>query len=114
MSFICNYLKDTKKISDKINVNLLKKLINLISILKKKRGRFFFGNSGSASYSSLIVNNFKKMLNIFQTNQIEYQIIRVTEDLIKKFPLINYNFFKYSSDNFEMFRLDSLKPTFKI
>jgi hypothetical protein len=115
MSYICNYLKDIKKITDKININSLEKLINLISILQKKRRRFFFlRNSGSASNSSPIVNNFKKILNIFQENQIESQIIIVIEDLIKKFSSISYNFFKYSSNNVEIFSFDLIKLKFKI
>lgn len=65
MNFTCSYLKETKNIIEKINLDSVEKLIDLIFAVKKNKGRIFFlGNGGSAANCSHAVNDFRKILGI--------------------------------------------------
>ena len=56
----------------------------------------------------------REIYNIYQANKINCHVITVTGDLIKKFPLLNYNLEKYSLDTVKGFRNDAVKSKFKI
>jgi transaldolase len=62
----------------------------------------------------LIWASTREIYNIYQSNKIKCHIITVTADLIKKFPLLNYNLEKYSLDTVKSFRSDAVKSKFKI
>jgi transaldolase len=62
----------------------------------------------------LIWASTREIYNIYQSNKIKCHIITVTADLIKKFPLLNYNLEKYSLDTVKSFRRDAVKSKFKI
>jgi len=65
MDFINNYLNETKKILGKLDLLEIKKIINLIKLVKKRGGRIFFlGVGGSAANSSHAVNDFRKIAGI--------------------------------------------------
>jgi D-sedoheptulose 7-phosphate isomerase len=65
MNFIKNYLNETIKIIEKIDIFKIKKIINLIKLVKKKKGRIFFiGVGGSAANASHAVNDFRKIVGI--------------------------------------------------
>jgi D-sedoheptulose 7-phosphate isomerase len=65
MNFIKNYLNETIKIIQKIDIFQIKKIINLIKLVKKKKGRIFFiGVGGSAANASHAVNDFRKIVGI--------------------------------------------------
>jgi D-sedoheptulose 7-phosphate isomerase len=65
MNFIKNYLNETIKIIEKIDIFQIKKIINLIKLVKKKKGRIFFiGVGGSAANASHAVNDFRKIVGI--------------------------------------------------
>lgn len=65
MKFIKNYLNEVNQICDKIDVSKLEKIIQIISDIKKKKGRIFFlGVGGSAGNCSHAVNDFRKLANI--------------------------------------------------
>ena len=65
MKFIKNYLNEVNQICDKIDVLKLEKIIQIISDIKKKKGRIFFlGVGGSAGNCSHAVNDFRKLANI--------------------------------------------------
>ena len=62
----------------------------------------------------LIWASTREIYNIYQSNKIKCHIITVTADLIKKFPLLNYNLEKYSLDTVKSFRSDAVKANYKI
>ena len=64
--------------------------------------------------SELIWASTREIYNIYQAHKIRCHIITVTGDLIKKFPLLNYNLEKYSLDTVKSFRDDAVKSKFKI
>ncbi len=65
MNFIKNYLNETIKIIQKIDIFQIKKIINLIKLVKKNKGRIFFiGVGGSAANASHAVNDFRKIVGI--------------------------------------------------
>ena len=65
MNFIKNYLNETIKIIKKIDIFQIKKIINLIKLVKKNKGRIFFiGVGGSAANASHAVNDFRKIVGI--------------------------------------------------
>jgi len=65
MNFIKNYLNETIKIIEKIDIFQIKKIINLIKLVKKNKGRIFFiGVGGSAANASHAVNDFRKIVGI--------------------------------------------------
>lgn len=62
----------------------------------------------------LIWASTREIYNIYQSSQIKCHIITVTADLIRKFPLLNYNLERYSLDTVKCFRSDAVKSKFKI
>jgi len=62
----------------------------------------------------LIWASTREIYNIYQSSQIKCHIITVTADLIRKFPLLNYNLERYSLDTVKSFRSDAVKSKFKI
>jgi transaldolase len=62
----------------------------------------------------LIWASTREIYNIYQSNKIKCHIITVTADLIKKFPLLNYNLERYSLDTVKGFRNDAVKANYKI
>ena len=65
MSFIKNYLNDIIEIINKLNLIEIEKIVKLVALQKKNKGRIFFlGNGGSAANCSHAVNDFRKILNI--------------------------------------------------
>ncbi len=65
MSFVKEYLSESKKIIEQIDYNQLDKIIDIISTVKKNFGRIFFlGVGGSAANASHAVNDFRKICGI--------------------------------------------------
>ena len=56
----------------------------------------------------------RELLNIFQADEIGCQIITVTNDLLKKLELVDYNLNEYSLDTVKMFYNDAVAAGFKI
>lgn len=56
----------------------------------------------------------RELLNIFQANEIGCHVITVTNDILKKLPLIGYDLQKYSLDTVKMFYNDSVVAGFKL
>jgi D-sedoheptulose 7-phosphate isomerase len=64
-TFINQYLKETKEIIERLDIFQIKKAVDLIYSVAKKKGRIFFlGVGGSAGNASHAVNDFRKILNI--------------------------------------------------
>ena len=55
-----------------------------------------------------------KLLNIFQADRIGCQIITVTNDILKKLYLIDYDLNAYSLDTVKMFYNDAVDAGFKL
>lgn len=64
--------------------------------------------------SELIWASPREMLNIFQANEIGCHIITVTNDILKKMPLIGYDLNDYSLDTVKMFHEDALSAGFDL
>jgi transaldolase len=56
----------------------------------------------------------RELLNIFQADEIGCQIITVTNDILKKLVLIDYNLAEYSLDTVKMFYDDALTAGFSL
>lgn len=56
----------------------------------------------------------RELLNIFQADEIGCQIITVTNDILKKLELVDYNLSTYSLDTVKMFYNDAVSAGFKI
>jgi len=56
----------------------------------------------------------RELLNIFQADEMGCQIITVTNDIIKKLQLVDYNLSTYSLDTVKMFYNDALSAGFKL
>jgi transaldolase len=56
----------------------------------------------------------RELLNIFQADEIGCQIITVTNDILKKLALIDYNLVEYSLDTVKMFYNDALSAGFSL
>lgn len=56
----------------------------------------------------------RELLNVVQANEIGCRIITITEDLMKKLPLIGKNLMEYSKETVEMFYQDAVKSQFTI
>lgn len=56
----------------------------------------------------------RELLNIFQANVAGCHIITVTEDILKKLPLVNFNLDTFSLNTVKMFHNDALAAGFKI
>ena len=65
MTFIKNYLKETKIIIDQLNLEDINKIVQCITATRRKKGRIFFiGVGGSAANASHAVNDFRKLAGI--------------------------------------------------
>jgi len=64
--------------------------------------------------SELIWASPRELLNIFQADTIGCQIITVTNDILKKLSLIDYDLNEYSLDTVRMFYNDAVDAGFKL
>jgi transaldolase len=64
--------------------------------------------------SELIWASPRELLNIFQADRIGCHIITVTNDILKKLNLIDYDLEKYSLDTVKMFYSDAVDAGFKL
>jgi len=64
--------------------------------------------------SELIWASPRELLNIFQADTIGCQIITVTNDILKKLSLIDYDLNEYSLDTVKMFYNDAIDAGFKL
>ncbi len=67
-----------------------------------------------APAAELIWASPRELLNIFQADAIGCHIITVTNDLLKKISLIDYDLAEYSLDTVKMFHNDALAAEFKL
>jgi len=56
----------------------------------------------------------RELLNVFQADEIGCQIITVTNDILKKLELVDYNLNTYSLDTVKMFYNDAVSAGYKI
>ncbi len=64
--------------------------------------------------TELIWASTRELLNIFQANQIGCHIITVTQDILKKLDLIDYDLNEYSLDTVKMFFNDAVVAGYKL
>jgi len=64
--------------------------------------------------AELIWASPRELLNIFQADEIGCHIITVTNDILKKLPLVGYDLDKYSLDTVKMFYNDAQSAGFNI
>jgi transaldolase len=67
-----------------------------------------------APSSELIWASPRELLNIFQADKIGCQVITVTNSILKKLSLIDYDLNSYSLDTVKMFYSDALDAGFKL
>lgn len=67
-----------------------------------------------APSAELIWASPRELLNIFQADEIGCHIITVTNDLLRKLPLVGYNLEDYSLDTVKMFHKDALEAGYKL
>ncbi|BEI32958.1 transaldolase [Polynucleobacter sp. HIN5] len=68
----------------------------------------------SAPAAELIWASPRELLNIFQADEIGCHVITVTNDILKKLPLIGYDLKEYSLDTVKMFYTDAVAAGFKL
>jgi transaldolase len=56
----------------------------------------------------------RELLNIFQADEIGCQVITVTNDILKKLELVDYDLANYSLDTVKMFYKDAVEAGYKI
>jgi transaldolase len=56
----------------------------------------------------------REVLNILQADAIGCQIITVTNDILKKLPMLGYNLDSYSLDTVKMFRADAVAAGYRL
>lgn len=64
--------------------------------------------------SELIWASPRELLNIFQANAIGCHIITVTNDILKKLELVDYDLTEYSLDTVKMFYSDAVAAGFRL
>ena len=64
--------------------------------------------------AELIWASPRELLNIFQADEIGCQVITVTNDILKKLSLVDYDLNDYSLDTVKMFYNDAVSAGFKI
>jgi len=69
---------------------------------------------GSYPNSKLIWASPRELLNYVQAEQVGCHIITITNDIIKKIPLINYDLNQYSLDTVKMFFNDAQNSKYKL
>jgi transaldolase len=67
-----------------------------------------------APAAELIWASPRELLNIFQADEIGCQVITVTNDIIKKLPLIGYDLDEFSLDTVKMFYNDAVTAGFRL
>ncbi len=84
MSFIEEYIEDSKKILDMLDRDQIKKMISLIASVRSGGGRIFFlGVGGGAGNASHAVNDFRKISGIeayAPTDNVSELTARVNDD----------------------------------
>jgi len=68
----------------------------------------------NSSLTEIIWASPRELLNIFQADRVGCHIITVTNDILKKLNLINYDLDKYSLDTVKMFYSDAVEAGFKL
>jgi transaldolase len=68
----------------------------------------------AAPAAELIWASPRELLNIFQADAIGCQVITVTNDILKKLSLVNYDLDDYSLDTVKMFYNDAFAAGFKL
>jgi transaldolase len=66
------------------------------------------------SKAELIWASPRELLNIFHADAIGCQVITVTNDILKKLPLVGYDLDEYSLDTVKMFYNDAVAAGFKL
>ena len=64
--------------------------------------------------TELIWASPRELLNIFQADQIGCHIITVTQDILKKLDMIDYDLNEYSLDTVKMFFNDAVVAGYKL
>jgi transaldolase len=67
-----------------------------------------------APAAELIWASPRELLNIFQADAIGCQVITVTNDILKKLSLVDYDLDEYSLDTVKMFHSDAVAAGFKL
>lgn len=67
-----------------------------------------------APAAELIWASPRELLNIFQADEIGCQVITVTNDILKKLSLVNYDLTEYSLDTVKMFYKDAIEAGYKL
>lgn len=67
-----------------------------------------------APKAELIWASPRELLNIFQADDVGCHVITVTNDILKKLSLVNYDLDEYSLDTVKMFYSDALAAGFKL
>jgi len=67
-----------------------------------------------APAAELIWASPRELLNIFQADEIGCQVITVTNDILKKLSLVNYDLNEYSLDTVKMFYKDAVEAGYKL
>ncbi len=84
MTFINKYLEEAKQIIDQIDKNEIGKMVNILSDIRKIKGRvFFLGVGGGAGHASHAVNDFRKICGIeayTPTDNVSELTARVNDD----------------------------------
>lgn len=68
----------------------------------------------SNTAAELIWASPRELLNIFQADEIGCQVITVTNDILKKLSLVNYDLSEYSLDTVKMFYNDASNAGFQL
>jgi len=90
MKFTENYFQNVAKIAEAVNICKTKKNIEIL-------------------WAST-----RELINVFQANQINCQIITVPHDILKKISLIGKNLDDLSLETVQMFLNDATKAGYKI
>lgn len=84
MDYTNNYLREVKEIVDKINIEDIKRVIEVIKCVKNENGRIFFiGVGGGAGHASHAVNDFRKIAGIESytpTDNVSELTARINDD----------------------------------
>jgi len=65
MSFAREYLQEVRQVADKLNVDALEKMAELLATIRDRKGRLFvLGVGGSAANASHAVNDFRRICGL--------------------------------------------------
>jgi len=65
MSFAREYLQEVRQVADKLNIDALEKMAELLATIRDRKGRLFvLGVGGSAANASHAVNDFRKICGL--------------------------------------------------